>query len=152
MFSEGVRLVEALSRAGGFTSAAQRDDIRVIRVIDGQPSMFRLDFGRIISGDLRQNVTLQTEDVVYVPRSFLGDVNDVIAKIEPLLNILLLPATYRDLYTTGGGLRLDTGVLARKGGESGPAVVPGPTSTPSVGQIAASCTSSVRPDVWEEAP
>ena len=25
------------------------------------------------------------------------------------LRILLLPATYRDLYTTGGGLRIDTG-------------------------------------------
>ena len=28
--------------------------------------------------------------------------------IEPLLNVLL-PATYRDLYTAGGGLRVDTG-------------------------------------------
>jgi protein involved in polysaccharide export with SLBB domain len=134
MFSEGVRLVEALSQAGGLTSAAQRDDIRVIRVIDGQPSMFRLDFNRIISGDLRQNVSLQTEDVVYVPRSFLGDVNDVIARIDPLLSILLLPATYRDLYTTGGGLRVDTGdaessgsVFTRSlpGTSAGKAVTPG---------------------------
>ena len=54
-------------------------------------------------------MALENDDIIFVPRSFIGDVNDVIAKIEPLLNILLLPATYRDLYTTGGGLRLDTG-------------------------------------------
>ena len=43
------------------------------------------------------------------------DVNDVMTKIEPLLNVLLIPATYRDLYTTGGGLRMDTGDAAATG-------------------------------------
>ena len=109
MFSEGVRLMEALGQAGGFTPAAQRDDIRVIRIVDGTPSMFRLNFGRMVVGDVEQNVSLENDDVVYVPRSFLGDLNDVITRIQPLLSILLLPATYRDLYTTGGGLRIDTG-------------------------------------------
>ena len=74
------------------------------------PEMFTVDFKRITShGDLSQNVVLSNNDIVYVPRSFLGDVNDVITKIEPLLNVLLLPATYRDLYTKGSGLRVDTG-------------------------------------------
>ena len=115
MFSEGVRLMEALGQAGGFTTAAQRDDIRVIRIVDGTPSMFRLDFGRMVVGDVEQNVSLENDDVVYVPRSFLGDLNDVITRIQPLLSILLLPATYRDLYTTGGGLRFDTGEAQSSG-------------------------------------
>jgi len=58
---------------------------------------------------LQQNVGLKNNDIIYIPRSFMGDVNDVIAKVEPLLDLLLLPSTYRDLYTTGGGLRIDTG-------------------------------------------
>ena len=53
---------------------------------------------------------LENNDIVFVPRSFMGDVNDVLTKVEPLLNILLLPGTYRQFYTTGGGLRLDTGL------------------------------------------
>ena len=110
MFAEGARLLEALSQAGGFTGSAQREDIRVIRVVDGEAGMFRLDFNRLTAGgSLDDNVLLQNDDIIYVPRSFMGDVNDVITKIEPLLGILLLPATYRDLYTTGGGLRIDTG-------------------------------------------
>ena len=43
------------------------------------------------------------------------DVNDVMTKIEPLLNVLLIPATYLDLHTMGGGLRVDTGDVAATG-------------------------------------
>ena len=36
-----------------------------------------------------------------------------------LLNVLLIPATYRDLYTTGGGLWVDTGDPAETGATQG---------------------------------
>lgn len=110
MFSGDARLLEALSQAGGLTNSALRDDIRLIRVADSEPRVLVVDYNRLTgSGDLSQNVPLENDDIIYVPRSFMGDFNDVIAKIEPLLSVLLLPATYRDLYTTGGGLRWDTG-------------------------------------------
>ena len=110
MFPEDVSLLEALSRAGGLTASALQDDIRIIRSGTEGPEMFGVSFKRITrDADLKQNVALRNSDIVYVPRSFMGDVNDVLAKVEPLLSVLLLPATYRDLYTTGGGLRVDTG-------------------------------------------
>lgn len=109
-FPEQARILEAVSQAGGLTPNALRDDVRLIRVDNGTTTMYRMNLARLVNrGDFTQNITLQNDDIIYVPRSFIGDVNDVITKIEPLLNILLLPATYRDLYTTGGGLRLDTG-------------------------------------------
>ncbi len=110
MFSDNARLVEALSQAGGFAEAGLRNDVRLIRVVEGSAQMYSINFERLANqGDFRQNVALESDDIIFVPRSFIGDVNDVIGKIEPLLNVLLLPATYRDLYTTGGGLRLKTG-------------------------------------------
>jgi protein involved in polysaccharide export with SLBB domain len=110
MFAEDVSLVEALGRAGGLTTSALRDDVRVIRGLGSQPEMFSVDYARITGlGELQRNLTLENNDIVYVPRSFVGDINEALAKVEPLLNVLLLPATFRDLYTTGGGLRLDTG-------------------------------------------
>lgn len=113
MFADDARLVEALSQAGGFSDAGLRNDVRLIRVVEGTSQMFSINFERLANqGDFRQNVALENDDIIFVPRSFIGDVNDVISKIEPLLNVLLLPATYRDLYTTGGGLRLDTGEAA----------------------------------------
>ncbi len=110
MFPEDARVMEALSQAGGLTDDAVRDDIRLIRVEDGEPRMYGINFERLATqGDYRQNVALKNDDIIVVPRSFLGDVNDVITRIQPLLTVLLLPASYRDLYTTGGGLRVDTG-------------------------------------------
>jgi polysaccharide biosynthesis/export protein len=116
MFSAEAQLLEALSRAGGLSSTALRDDIRVIRRVDGEARMFTVNFERLTNhADLTQNITLVNNDIIYVPRSFIGDVNDAIAKVEPLLDLLLLPAAFRDLYTTGGGLRLDTGTAPNQG-------------------------------------
>jgi len=129
MFADDARLVEALSQAGGFADAGLRNDVRLIRVVEGYAQMYSINFERLANhGDFRQNVALENDDIIFVPRSFIGDVNDVIGKIEPLLNILLLPATYRDLYTTGGGLRLDTGESGA-GGASFTRTLPG-TSKP----------------------
>ena len=110
MFAEDARILEALTQAGGVTEAALRDDIRLIRVVDGERKMFSINFQKLTElGDMQQNLALRTDDIVFVPRTFMGDINDVLNKAGPLLSVLLLPATYRDLYSTGGGLRIDTG-------------------------------------------
>ncbi len=101
-------------------TTALRDDIRIIRPGEVKPEMFNVDIKRITThGDLEQSVVLDNNDIIFVPRIFRGDVNDVITKIEPLLNVLLIPATHRDLYTTGGGLRVDTGDAAATGTTTG---------------------------------
>ncbi len=111
LMANDASLLEVLSRAGGLSDVALKDDIRIIRGSEQGPTMFTVNFQRITGdADLRQNVVLENNDIVFVPRSFMGDVNDVLTKVEPLLNILLLPGTYRQFYTTGGGLRLDTGL------------------------------------------
>ena len=100
--------VEMPSEAGGLNTTALRDDIRIIRPGEVKPEMFTVDFKRITThGDLEQNVVLINNGIIFVPRSFMGDVNDVITKIEPLLNVLLIPATYpsspyNGRWATGG--------------------------------------------------
>ena len=110
MFPEDAYLLDAMSRAGGLAATALRDDIRVIRATSAGPKMFTVNFDRITRHlDLAQNMLLFNNDIVFVPRSFIGDVNEALAKVSPVLDMLLLPASFRDLYTTGGGLRVDTG-------------------------------------------
>lgn len=110
VFSEDVSFLEALGQAGGLTDTAIKDDIRIIRNVEGAPQMFALNYEQLVSGDrLEKNIPLESNDIIYVPRSFVGDLNDAIAKINPLLNLLLLPGTYGTLYTTGGSQWIDTG-------------------------------------------
>ena len=131
---------------------ALRDDIHITRPGAVGPEMFTVDFKRITShGDLSQTVVLSNNDIVYVPRSFLGDVNAVITKIEPLLNVLLLPATYRDLYTTGGALRVDAGaptITGRTEGFTRP--LPGTAAVKSVVPVAEEGAERAQQDEDEE--
>ena len=119
LLTEDATLLDAMGRAGGMAPMALRDDVRVIRSTRAGAKMFAVNFDRITNDlDLRQNVVLENNDIVFVPRSFIGDIAQTLDRIGPLLNILLLPASYRDLYTTGGGLRLDTGEPPEAGGST----------------------------------
>ncbi len=143
LLAEDATLLEALGRAGGLRESALRDDVRLLRATDQGPTMFRADYEKLTRGvDLADNVPLRSNDIVFVPRSLIGDVNDALSKVQPLLNVLLLPAAFRDLYTTGGGLRLDTGsapgsagtVYTRNlGGTAKPVASPADTSATGTG-------------------
>lgn len=110
VFSEDVSFLEAIGQAGGLTDNAIRNDIRVIRTVDGTPQMFSLNYEQLVKGqNLERNVPLESNDVIYASRSFIGDLNDAINKINPLLDLLLLPGTYGNIYTTGGSQWLNTG-------------------------------------------
>jgi hypothetical protein len=52
---------------------------------------------------------------VYVPKTFLGKTNDLLVKqIGPILRMIMAhPAKFREDYTTGGGLRMETDVDER---------------------------------------
>jgi polysaccharide export outer membrane protein len=118
VFSEDVTFLEALGQAGGLTTEAIRNDVRIIRKVDGVPQMFSLNYEQLVKGQaLDKNVPLESNDVVYASRSFIGDLNDAIAKINPLLDLMLLPGTYGNIYTTGGSQIIDTGPPAGTGSQ-----------------------------------
>ena len=113
VFSEDVSFLEALGQAGGLTDSAIRDDVRIIRNVDGVSKMFSINYERLVSGkDLANNVRLESNDIIYASRSFMGDVNDVIAKITPTLDLLLIPANYGNAYTTAGSQWIHNGLPA----------------------------------------
>ncbi|MBW2332123.1 MAG: hypothetical protein JRF08_01305 [Deltaproteobacteria bacterium] len=57
-------------------------------------------------GDLAQNISLKDGDVVYVPRTAIGDINQFIANTVPLLDYLFYPGRYRDKYWQTQRLRI----------------------------------------------
>ena len=61
-------VLQALSLAGGLTTFAAENDIKVIRRIKGQQQVFPFRYGDVRKGhDLEQNMLLQRGDVVMVP-------------------------------------------------------------------------------------
>jgi len=67
-FSKPIDVMQALSLAGGATSFAALDDIRILRRRNGTQTALRFHYSDVEKGrDLEQNIPLQSGDTVVVP-------------------------------------------------------------------------------------
>ncbi len=70
-------VMEAVMLAGGFSSESRMDQIVILRQRPGHPAMLRtVDLRRFAStGDPDASVALASEDMIFVPRSRIAEVN-----------------------------------------------------------------------------
>jgi len=88
-----MRLLDAISEAGGTTVFASASETRVVRGDISRPEILTADLSRLLEqGDRSQNVMLASGDLIYVPRSGLGDVKIFSERVRPLLELILWPA------------------------------------------------------------
>jgi protein involved in polysaccharide export with SLBB domain len=91
--SEKIRLVDAISEAGGPTVFASKSETRIVRGDITKPEVITANLkGLLEEGDQSQNVALLAGDLVYVPRSGWGNINFFAKRIRPLLELILWPA------------------------------------------------------------
>lgn len=65
---KSMTFLQAVSIAGGLGRWADKDNIRLIRKIDGEEQTYRINYNAIITGkDLSQNILLRPEDTIFVP-------------------------------------------------------------------------------------
>ncbi|MEW6333425.1 MAG: polysaccharide biosynthesis/export family protein [Thermodesulfobacteriota bacterium] len=96
-------LLTAIAISGGTTPVAVKTDIKIIREYQerqGKPLILSANLDQILlQGDLSQNVRLKDGDVVYVPRSVIGDINEFIAVLTPSLDFIYnRPSGFRSNY------------------------------------------------------
>lgn len=99
-FEESHDLLAAIGKAGGCKSTAVRKDIKIIRGYGrGKPVVLAANLQNLLEqGDTSQNLPLINGDVVYVPRTIVGDINEFILNTTPLLEYLFYPQRYGDAY------------------------------------------------------
>lgn len=120
-----ISALEAVSKAEGLnlaTAAAKRSVL--IRKGVEEPIPLNID-ALTRKGDLRQNLELGEGDAIFVPETRLGEVSRYMALIRPILDALLFPGIYRDLYTTGG-----TWGRINVGGQPGATIITSPSGAP----------------------
>jgi len=94
-----MRIFDAISQAGGYTIFAKQASTQVVRGDFTRPEVISADLKQLVEkGDQTQNVLLANGDLVYVPRSLIGDVTLFVKRIDPLLNMLVDVAYIRDSY------------------------------------------------------
>jgi protein involved in polysaccharide export with SLBB domain len=95
-------LLAALSLAGSFTRLAKEQNTLIVREYEsGKPPLVMMsDVNALLrKADLTQNIRLKDGDLIYVPRMLIGDVNDWIINITPLLDIMLYPGRFEAHYS-----------------------------------------------------
>jgi protein involved in polysaccharide export with SLBB domain len=69
-------VMQAISRAEGLTDRAWKEALVIRRIKGNEPLVMKLDLDDVLTGkDFSQDVGLVPFDIVYVPRSPIGDVN-----------------------------------------------------------------------------
>ncbi|MDF1565597.1 MAG: polysaccharide export protein [Deltaproteobacteria bacterium] len=68
-FEDRMSVVEAVTRAGGFTRLAAKNQVVINRIVDGKEQRLRIPVEDISLG-LAPNFVLQPGDIVFIPESF----------------------------------------------------------------------------------
>ena len=74
-------ILEAISLAGGFTKDSVASSVVLIRGGFESPQAQRLDLSKALTGGARLNVALVTEDIIFVPKKFIANVNYFLEQI-----------------------------------------------------------------------
>jgi protein involved in polysaccharide export with SLBB domain len=74
------RLSMAVAQAGGILSSGQPSSVMIIRTTGvEEATAIKVDLGQVLSGgDLSQDLVLEPYDVVFVPQSIIGKVNEFV--------------------------------------------------------------------------
>jgi polysaccharide export outer membrane protein len=67
LLSGNESLLQILTRAGGLTIFADRDDIRVVRREGAKVTEYVVDYDAIVKGDVKQDILLRPGDRIIVP-------------------------------------------------------------------------------------
>jgi polysaccharide export outer membrane protein len=100
-FFPSMTLSELLGQAGGWTETARFEEARVIRGNLNSPEIISVDLARLVlKGDRRIDQLLQPNDVVFIPRTPIGDWNAFMAQLRPTLEVISLSLQPVVLYET----------------------------------------------------
>ena len=88
--TEDLTLVEAIGRSGTLTVAAEAKHVLVVRLNgSGESEVMDIAFSDIYQkGEFSQNIRLQNNDIVFVPRNFRTRMADALSAIAPVLALV----------------------------------------------------------------
>ncbi|GKS58644.1 hypothetical protein YTPLAS18_21710 [Nitrospira sp.] len=90
--ARNMTVLQALAVAENYTETALLEEIRVVRGDLNQPNIYTADVARIMTyGDWTRNLTLQENDIVFVPREHLGDASEAAKKLQPVIQAIVTP-------------------------------------------------------------
>jgi polysaccharide export outer membrane protein len=85
IYYEGIRLTQAIALSGGLDRDAHRRDVRVVRGPLREPRVYHVSLRALVEGDAT-DVVLAPGDIVWVTRTGVANIRDVLGAISPLIS------------------------------------------------------------------
>lgn len=85
-----IQALEAVSKAGGFTGQASQNSVMLIRGSAAKPELKRLDLKNFLHEGTGANALLQPGDILYVPRTFVANVDRFLGHVMTALFPILV--------------------------------------------------------------
>lgn len=100
-------VLEAVSRAAGFTDDAKRKSVLLIRGGMDNPELTVLDLKKALEkGDMSQNVALKGGDILYVPKTTIANVSTFFAYLSTIISPVV---SIESAYYLGQRIEAGTG-------------------------------------------
>lgn len=97
--ARNMTVMQAITAADNYNETALLDEIRVIRATPDRPEILTADISRLFTyGDWSRNLPLQENDVVFVPRSHLGDTSQAANVLFPIVLLTIYPLFAATLF------------------------------------------------------
>lgn len=87
---EGISLLEAVSLARGHTDTASLSSVKIFRGEDKKQTMLVVNLGKVLNGDLKDNMVLEPGDIIVVPRKPLVAGQWFVNTILPWLTLITM--------------------------------------------------------------
>jgi polysaccharide export outer membrane protein len=89
-FTGQIRLVEAIALAGDFTKYAVKNNVIIIRGdLHNNPEIISSNINSFLKeGSVGENILIQSQDVIFVPRSMIGNINNFLEIISPVIDTI----------------------------------------------------------------
>lgn len=94
-------VLEILLLAGGALDSGKKSSVVVIRQLESTPQIMRVNIDKVIDdGLVALNIPVRPHDIVFVPKTFITNLNDFLNKIYPSLRTFMtINSIYRMEWT-----------------------------------------------------
>ena len=83
-------VLEVIALAGGFRPSAVSSSVVLIRQLPDRNLFYRLDIRNALRyGNMRENIEIESDDIIFVPRRFVNNVGDFVGQVTPWIGSIL---------------------------------------------------------------
>jgi len=80
------RLLDVISKSGGLASGAYKRSIKLLRLDKNEVKMYSIDLSALLEkGELNNNMAIQDNDIVYIPKRFISSFSEVLTSLTAIL-------------------------------------------------------------------